>query len=207
LIEAFKDVFYNSDYQKQFKCLYCGERITENEAIEKLLSDILYGSNSTCKRCGKDFAPIPYYSNKEVEKIFEDIEEREGGAVIVAFEKCNDKVLGFSAGYLISYEELCSRMERRPGNISIGERLFYLAELGVVPECRGMGIGTALLNEMVEYAEKLGAETVVLRTLNESLSRNMQFYKKRGFEYVRDEDGNPVRDREFKERVYLLRRL
>ena len=88
-----------------------------------------------------------------------------------------------------------------------GERLFYLAELGVVPECRGMGIGTALLNEMVEYAEKLGAETVVLRTLNESLSRNMQFYKKRGFEYVRDEDGNPVRDREFKERVYLLRRL
>jgi hypothetical protein len=35
----------------------------------------------------------------------------------------------------------------------------------------------------------------------------VQFYKKRGFEYVRDEDGNPVRDREFKERVYLLRRL
>jgi GNAT superfamily N-acetyltransferase len=64
--------------------------------------------------------------------------------------------------------------------VSVYNRDFLLVVgLGTLPEYRKMGIGTALMKDIVERAKTLGIKTITLQT--ESNTYNERYYEKMGF--------------------------
>ncbi|MGI5846208.1 MAG: GNAT family N-acetyltransferase [Alphaproteobacteria bacterium] len=64
--------------------------------------------------------------------------------------------------------------------VSVYNKDFLLVVgLGTLPEYRKMGIGTALMKDIVQRAKKLGIKTITLQT--ESGTYNEIYYKKLGF--------------------------
>jgi ribosomal protein S18 acetylase RimI-like enzyme len=85
---------------------------------------------------------------------------RKGGAVLFAL--LNGEVVGTAA------------------LLKLGDRLFELTKMAVKREQRGMGIGMALAEAVIERARSLGAREIVLRT-SEELTAAMSLYDKLGF--------------------------
>lgn len=58
----------------------------------------------------------------------------------------------------------------------------YVSELFVRPGARGQGIGSALLDTMVEEARRRGCERMMLINMRNRESYQREFYKKHGWE-------------------------
>lgn len=70
----------------------------------------------------------------------------------------------------------------------------HLAQLSVVPEHGGHGIGTALLDAVVGWAQDRGDSQVTLTTFRD-VSFNAPFYAQRGFAELPERDWTPaIRD-------------
>jgi ribosomal protein S18 acetylase RimI-like enzyme len=78
-------------------------------------------------------------------------------------------------------------------------KTFYIAELAVERNFRRRGIGTKLVNMMIEDARKLDYEIVTLRTHIKSVAYN--FYLKLGFEDMK------IRDSKYPERTYMKKEI
>lgn len=82
---------------------------------------------------------------------------------------------GYECGYILAY--------RKP-DMMYGEEL-YIELLIVLPEYQRKGIGTALLNQIREQAQKEGIEEMALRT--GCYMDAYEIYKKYGFKDSRDD--------------------
>ncbi len=80
--------------------------------------------------------------------------------------------------------------ESKPsGFISIKENNRYTAEIyvmGVLPECHNQGIGTSLLNRVLQWAKEKGYEFLQVKTLDDShpdiyYAKTRKFYTSFGF--------------------------
>jgi ribosomal protein S18 acetylase RimI-like enzyme len=67
----------------------------------------------------------------------------------------------------------------------------YLAELYVVPEKRGRGIGRALMNEVLEVAQREGAGHIELNTSDDDVAARA-LYEKLGFTNREGKPDGPV---------------
>jgi GNAT superfamily N-acetyltransferase len=59
-----------------------------------------------------------------------------------------------------------------------------IKRLYTVPEARGLGVGKALIERVLEEATRLGYEKVVLDTLEGKMEGAVRLYKKMGFEDI-----------------------
>jgi GNAT superfamily N-acetyltransferase len=67
----------------------------------------------------------------------------------------------------------------------------YLAELYVIPDRRGQGIGRALMEASIELARSVGAETMELGTGEDDVAAR-SLYEKLGFDNPGGKPGGPV---------------
>jgi ribosomal protein S18 acetylase RimI-like enzyme len=68
-----------------------------------------------------------------------------------------------------------------PGLISRGRKRAKLESVHVAPECRGMGVGAAMIAFALDFAKGKGAELVEL-TSNKSRTDAHRFYRNLGFD-------------------------
>ncbi|HVW94405.1 MAG TPA: GNAT family N-acetyltransferase [Mucilaginibacter sp.] len=97
------------------------------------------------------------------------------------------RVMGFDRlGKVLRKEKL---VERTQQEYLQGRLAYYIWFIGVPPELQGKGLGSALLNELLEDAVRLG-RVPVLETSN---LRNLAFYQQAGFEqYEKLDVGYPL---------------
>jgi ribosomal protein S18 acetylase RimI-like enzyme len=70
-------------------------------------------------------------------------------------------------------------------------------------ECEGQGLGTRLINEVVEEARRQNCRRVFLITTNDNLNA-LGFYQKRGFELVKIHRGAVNESRRIKPSISLI---
>lgn len=87
------------------------------------------------------------------------------GRILVADQR--GKILGFTAGYVVEDHER-------------GETKFHVAELSVLPELRGKGVGADLIRAMEAIA--LGKHTRISISVMAKSERVHAFYRRLGFE-------------------------
>lgn len=63
---------------------------------------------------------------------------------------------------------------------ALGERVALLEDMVVAPEARGSGIGSALLNHAIGFAQDLGIQRITLLTDHDNHAAQ-RFYSKHGF--------------------------
>lgn len=107
-----------------------------------------------------------YFYNQEINNpnCIEKLSEKFAvfGRFLVAYQ--NDRLLGFCAYYANDMEKFIS----------------YLSMIILVPDARGRGVSTLLLNSMIDDCKKLGMQSIELEVAD-SNERAIRFYKKRGF--------------------------
>jgi ribosomal protein S18 acetylase RimI-like enzyme len=103
------------------------------------------------------------------------------------------EVVGFTWGYELPIEKFPFL------RVVTGGKTFYVDELAVRSGFRRRGIGSTLSKMLMKEAEKLGYDTVVLRTDVNAVA--YVFYKKLGFE-----DTN-IRDPQYPQRTYMKKRI
>ena len=101
----------------------------------------------------------------------------------LAWPSPRSRSLAEQDGRVVGYAASAIERERAPshGPSEIG----VVSYNGVAPDCRGQGIGTALIERVVDYLRAEGARVLVVSTL-ESDEPACHIYEKLGFEeYVR----------------------
>ncbi|GAB6065851.1 GNAT family N-acetyltransferase [Aquifex pyrophilus] len=134
------------------------ERVKE-EDIPKLVDLYL--------RAYKGLEEYAYTHPKDVESYMRWLLNRDPEGFLVA--KVNGKIVGFVAGDANWY----SRREKK--------RVGAIHEIVVDPEYQGMGIGTRLMEEILNYFKKKGLDTAELWVGDENY-RAINFYKRFGFQ-------------------------
>jgi ribosomal protein S18 acetylase RimI-like enzyme len=125
----------------------------------------------------------PPYSERffpaEAEAVLQRILQTPGHITLLAITG-NRRVVGFGAGV-----PLASRMDvkRDMHGLLPLEHTFYLAELGVLPDYRGSGVGSTLIQKRLELIDRRVYTHVVLRA---SLRHKSvwEMYKSMGFEDI-----------------------
>ena len=128
------------------------------------------------------FSQAPYY------EIFEDCEVEETYKLslydtnILLLAIINNEVIGFALGIQLStyHDEDFKSLASKYFTL---DEVFYNTELGVLPKYRGFGIGSKLIKERIEFAEKRGYKIICMRTIKEG-SMSMPLYKKLGFKLL-----------------------
>lgn len=64
-----------------------------------------------------------------------------------------------------------------------------LVKMYLLPEARGIGLGKAMINECLKFAEQAGYKKIYLETMPE-LKQALNVYEKYGFEYLEGPMGN-----------------
>lgn len=111
---------------------------------------------------------VNFASTPRGEKFFKEAIERKNGCCLVAVE--NDEFIGYVNG----------------GELNIPYRkskYFEVENLGVIPEKKGTGLGSKLLEAVSNWAKKHGYEKIYL----ESYAKNeeaISFYRKHGFKDI-----------------------
>lgn len=124
------------------------------------LGDITKHNIRLLRRLNQMIFPVTYN-----EKFYKDVLDA-GDLARLAF--CNDIVVG----------AVCCRME----NVD-NERRLYIMILGCLFTYRRLGIGTTLLEHVLDIASKRGVDNIYLHVQSNN-SGAIQFYNKFGFEIV-----------------------
>jgi len=118
-------------------------------------------------RAYKGLEEYAYTHPKDVKSYLKWLWNRDKEGIFLA--KVNGKIVGFVAGDANWF----SRRE--------GKRVGAIHEIVVDPEYQGHGIGTALMNTVLEYFKSKGLDTAELWVGDENY-RAINFYKKFGFQ-------------------------
>lgn len=103
---------------------------------------------------------------------FEEMLQSEQTRIFVMEDEQTEAIAGYAV----------LRLERAPDKPVLKPRLtVYIADLGVDENCRGRGLGSALLQHIIALAKQWGADDVELQVseFNESAIR---LYEKHGFQ-------------------------
>jgi len=128
------------------------------------------------------FSKAPYFeifTNKEAEEVYQ-LSLLDSTISLLAIK--DNKIIGFALGIQLSIhnDEKFKTLIREYFNIN---KVLYNAELGVLPEYRGLGIGSKLVDERMLFAKNMGYETICMRTKKEG-SMSISLYQKLGFEIL-----------------------
>ena len=74
------------------------------------------------------------------------------------------------------YQQICASMDEKEAPLGLDE-MWYLSILGVSPDQQGQGLGRALLNPVLDEADKAG----VASYLTTFTPRNIPFYERQGY--------------------------
>lgn len=118
-------------------------------------------------RAYKGLEEYAYTHPKDVKSYLKWLWNRDKEGIFLA--KVDGKIVGFVAGDANWF----SRRE--------GKRVGAIHEIVVDPEYQGHGVGTALLNTILEYFKKKGLDTAELWVGDENY-KAINFYKKFGFQ-------------------------
>jgi len=134
-------------------------KLSDCEAIMKIL-------NACILEKGKTSLTKPIKNVEEEKKFFLSLDEKE---VIFVCES-DRKIVGFQILYIYS---------------KIIESTHHVAGVGtfVLPNFRGMGVGTALMKETFNFARKRNYEKLIAEVMR-SNNKAKSFYKKMGFKKV-----------------------
>ena len=64
-----------------------------------------------------------------------------------------------------------------------------LVKMYLLPECRGKGIGAAIINKAIDFAREKGFKRIYLESMPE-LKKAISVYEKFGFEYIHEPIGD-----------------
>lgn len=76
----------------------------------------------------------------------------------------------------------------RNGKVYYSNKYISIGSLYVDPSFRNKGVGSILLNQLIEYAKKNNVSKIVLDDMSDNYRENRNIYVKHGFQYV-NEDG------------------
>ena len=74
--------------------------------------------------------------------------------------------------------------ELRSGKVYYGSKTIMLGSLYVDPKLRNKGIGSILLNQLIQYAKKNQVKQIVLDDMTDNYRMPNNIYLKHGFRYV-----------------------
>jgi ribosomal protein S18 acetylase RimI-like enzyme len=162
-------------------------------------------SADTLKKCTELYCSIwrePPWNEEfwKPEEVVSDIlrdMKNEAADCFIATTVDTGRVLGFTWGYMASGKFLneISGSDYFTTNPSFLNKNYYVDELGVDSECRGMGIGKRLSIALMENAAAHSASSLVLRTDEKAIAARA-LYSKLGFNEI------PVRDAKHPDRTY-----
>lgn len=72
----------------------------------------------------------------------------------------------------------------RNGKVYYGSQHFVLGSLHVDPKLRNKGIGSILLNRLIEYAKKNNVDKIVLDDMTDNYRKRNNIYLKHEFRYL-----------------------
>lgn len=135
-----------------------------------------------------------FFTIKEANEIIREAFNQKG---FIGFIAKNDEgqIVGFTWGYLMSSVELS--VYAGWNKEMVYDKVFYLAELGVLKEFRGEGIGLTLSKKLMGKV----SDRVVLRT-DDVAKTAIVLYRKLGFVPLVDSNGEQLTDSKHRSRLY-----
>ncbi|MGC9017961.1 MAG: N-acetyltransferase [Caldimicrobium thiodismutans] len=112
-----------------------------------------------------DLKEYKYTSKKDIKNYFKWLYKRDKEGFFVA--EVDGKIVGFAAGDANWIN-------------SEGEKVLEIHEIFVIPEMRGKGIGTKLIEKLLEYGKKKGLKLAEL-WVGEKNYKAIEFYKTLNF--------------------------
>lgn len=130
----------------------------------------------------KIFSQAPYFeifTDEEVAEVYR-LSLLDSSISLLAIK--DNKIIGFALGIKLSIhnDDKFKTLVGKHFNIN---KVLYNAELGVLPEYRGLGIGGKLIDERMLFAKKMGYEIICMRTKKEG-SMSISLYQKLGFKIL-----------------------
>ncbi len=119
----------------------------------------------TYTKAYEELKDYKYTTRSDIKNYFKWLHKRDKEGFFVA--EVDGKVVGFAAG------------DSKWVN-SEGERVLEIHEIFVIPEMRGKGVGTKLMERLLEYGKKRGLKLAEL-WVGEKNQRAIDFYRKLGF--------------------------
>lgn len=120
------------------------------------------------------FSGEPYFeafTREEAENTFRRLTRLSGNITILALD-VDDRVLGFGVAIPLKHQPDVAR--ELTGLVPL-KHTMYLAELGVLPEFRGLGLGRQLVRERVKRVDQEHYSHVVLRVAEGASSSAMMY--------------------------------
>ncbi|MCK4635885.1 MAG: GNAT family N-acetyltransferase [Candidatus Moranbacteria bacterium] len=136
-----------------------------------------------------------FFTFEEVEEIIRKAFERRGFMGFVS-QNNERQVVGFTWGYLMSSKSIADYAGWN-NRVNFSGDVFYLAEIGVLKDFRGEGIGFQLSKKLSEKATK----PVILRT-DSCAQSAISLYKKLGFTPLLSLSGKQITDVNHQSRLY-----
>ena len=128
------------------------------------------------------FSKAPYFeifTDKEVEEVYK-LSLLNLTISLLAIK--DNKIIGFALGIQLSIHN-DKKFKMLISEYFNLDKVLYNAELGVLPEYRGLGIGSKLVKKRILFAKNMGYETVCMRTKKEG-SMSISLYQKLGFKIL-----------------------
>lgn len=125
------------------------------------------------------FQRAPYYERftpSETDGIWRRLTETPGNITVIAATP-EDRIVGFGSAIPLRFQRDVAR--ELTGLVGVPDT-FYFAELGVLPEYRGLGVGSALVRARLERIARDRYTSAVLRA-SASRDGNFPLYSAMGF--------------------------
>ena len=139
--------------------------------IEKDNGDLANLIRATLKEFGANHPGTVYYDSS-TDHLFELFNSTKRSVYFVA--ECEGKILG--GGGIFPSAGL-------PGDTC------ELVKMYLLPEARGFGLGSRLINQCIDFAKQQGFRNIYLESMPE-LKQALKTYEKFGFEYIKAPMGN-----------------
>ena len=128
------------------------------------------------------FSKTPYFeifTDKEAEEVYR-LSLLDSTISLLVIK--DNQIIGFALGIKLSIhnDEKFKMLTSEYFNL---DKVLYNAELGVLPEYRGLGIGSKLVDKRVLFAKDMGYEIICMRTKKEG-SMSISLYQKLGFKIL-----------------------
>jgi len=128
------------------------------------------------------FSKAPYFeifTDKDVEEVYK-LSLLNSTISLLAIK--DNKIIGFALGIQLSIHN-DKKFKMLISEYFNLDKVLYNAELGVLPEYRGLGIGSKLVKKRILFAKNMGYETICMRTKKEG-SMSISLYQKLGFKIL-----------------------
>jgi len=138
-----------------------------------------------------------FWKSEEVKEDIVRDSKKEAADCMIAVVEDRTKVVGFTWGYMASagYLDEISGSTFFTSSGKFAGKNFYVDELGVDANCRGLGVGKLLSKSLIDHAVANRAGSLVLRTDEKAIAAKT-LYRKLGFVEI------SVRDAKYPTRTY-----